>query len=350
LVAALDIVFLRDINPWTLLGLELYFLDAVAAGVCPPVLLFHQTAGRLVSIGRYHLYAGPAQQNGISVVRRLTGGRVIGAGEGWFGCALILPTRHALLERDTAGLKPEQVMNRYTRGALAALRSLGVECFYPGRDAITAERRELAMCCFETDSHHALLFEFFLAVNRGMDTLVYDLERLDPDGALTSAMYNEQNATTLVRELRRDLGGDDLVAAMSDGYSGALGEVRPRKLTTEEISQGEHRAGALSAGGWLNDRRADPSMNRIARAQCQLGFIEARLKLGADDKIERVALSGDFIANSPGIAEFEADLVSKPLDFATLSKSVVKVFGDGSNYFLGIGDLSALPQLVLRAQ
>jgi hypothetical protein len=240
-------------------------------------------------------------------------------------------------------------MNRYTRGSLAALRSLGVECFYPGRDAITAERRELAMCSFETDSRHALLFELFLAVNRGMDTLVYDLERLDPDGALTSAMYNEQNATTLVRELRRDPSADDLVAAMSDGYSGALGEIRPRELSAEEISQAEHRAGSSAARGWLNHRSADPSMNRIARAQCQLGFIEARLKL-AGDKIERAALSGDFIANSPGIADFEADLVSKPLDFATLSKSVVRVFGDGSNYILGIGDLSALPQLILRAQ
>jgi hypothetical protein len=57
-------------------------------------------------------------------------------------------------------------------------------------------------------------------------------------------------------------------------------------------------------------------------------------------------LSGDFIANSPAIAELESALRGRPLDLATVSQAVTKTFGHNDNYFLGAGELSNLVSLI----
>src|SRR4029077_14926102 len=148
----------------------------------------------------------------------------------------------ALLKEDVSRLKPDTIMNRYARGLLAGLRALGVDCFYPGRDAITFEGRDLAMCSFETDASGAMLFESMLAVNRGMENLVHDLELIDPDGALPCAMYTSDSATTLARELKREVGFHELADRNSAGYEGLLGETRRRELTALETADASRRA------------------------------------------------------------------------------------------------------------
>ncbi|MGC1398828.1 lipoyl protein ligase domain-containing protein, partial [Candidatus Binatus sp.] len=125
-MAELDVIFAPALAPDDLLGLELHLLDAVARRETAPVLLIYASPGRAISIGHYHLYGGPAERDGINVMRRLTGGRVVGAGQGWLGLALILPTRTALLKEDVTRLKPDQIMNRYARGLLSGMRALGV--------------------------------------------------------------------------------------------------------------------------------------------------------------------------------------------------------------------------------
>ena len=222
----LDVIFAPALAPDDLLGLELHLLNAIAARDTSPVLLIYASPGRSISIGRHHLYSGPSERDGITAFRRLTGGRVVGAGQGWLGLALILPTRTALLKEDPARLKPDQIMNRYARGLLTAMRALGIDCFYPGRDAITFDQREIAMCTFETNAAGALLFEASIAHNRGMEELVHDLERIDPDGALSCRMYDAASATKIVRELARDVSFDELANAIASGYQSSLGETR----------------------------------------------------------------------------------------------------------------------------
>ena len=236
---ALDVILAPALAPDDLLGLELHFLDAIGTRQTPPVLLIYTSPGRAISIGRYHLYCGPPERDGINVFRRLTGGRVVGAGQGWLGLALILPTRTAMLKEDATRLKPDQIMNRYARGILTAMRALGVDCFYPGRDAITFEQREIAMCTFETDAAGAMLFEASVAHNRGMEELVHDLERIDPDGALSCRMYDAASATKMVRELARDISFDELADAIASGYQSSLGETRRRELTAIETAQAQ---------------------------------------------------------------------------------------------------------------
>jgi lipoate-protein ligase A len=348
-VAALDAIVLPDLEPSKLLGLELCFLDAVCAGRCRPVLLIYTLAGRVISIGRYHLYAGGAERGGVRAYRRLTGGRIVGGGEGWLGVALILPSRQALTRERDSGLKPEQVMNRYVRGTLNAPRGLGVDPFYPGRDTVAVGHREIAMCSFETNASGALLFEMLLAVKRGMEDLAGDLERFDPGGALTSAIYTDENATTLVRELGRDVDFEELVDAVARGYGDLLGGVERRELTSAEDDEADSRGAALETAGWLNARKPDPTLDKTGRAGSQLGFVEARLRLHNDHEIDAITVSGDFIANSPGLARFERELVGRTLDYGTVMTTAVRIFGDGSNFILGIGELANLVRLVMKA-
>jgi len=345
MMAVLDVIVAHALAPNALIGLQSLLLDAVVTRQTAPVALIYTSSGRCISIGRYHLYAGSAEKRGIRAYRRLTGGRVVGAGEGWLGLALILPSRIALLKEDASRLKPEQIMNRYARGLLAGLRALGLDCFYPGRDAITFEGRELAMCSVETDASGAMLFESMLAVNRGMEYLVHDLELIDPDGALPCRMYDSESTTTLARELKREIPFDELADAIAAGYEGLLGETRRRELTALETADASRRA--LVASGWLNARIALQAgtikKNRIA---AQLGAIEAAVTLEADGAIAAVILSGDFIANSSAIAELENELRGKRLDRGSVSHAVTKTFGRGENFFLGAGELSNLVRLI----
>jgi lipoate-protein ligase A len=351
-VAVLDAIVVPDCDPSTMLGLELHLMEAVGARKSPPTLIVFGRGGqaaRAISLGRYHLYASPKERGGVRAYRRLTGGRIVGAGTGWLVVALILPSRSALLRAEDAGLKADQVMNRCVRGLLGAMRALGLDCFYPGRDAITVARREIAMCSFETDASGAILFEAALAMGRGMEELAHDLERFDPDGALTSAMYDRETATTLARELGREVSFGEAADAVVAGYGALAGEIRRRDLTAAEREESARRGAALNAAGWLNDRKPDPALDRTSRAGAQLGFVEARLRLGESGAIERVMIAGDFIANSPGLARFESELRGHPLDLPTVTAAAVRTFGDGANYFLGMGDLANLVSLVMKA-
>ncbi|MFZ0890116.1 MAG: hypothetical protein WA005_16855, partial [Candidatus Binataceae bacterium] len=231
---ALDTIVLPECDPPLLLGLELHFLAAMHAGRSLPVLIVYALPGHLISIGRYHLYGGPERRGGVRALRRLTGGRIVGAGQGWVGTALLLPGWSALPAARGLPLKPDQIMNRCVRGALAALRTMGLDCLYPGRDAVTVERREIAICSFETDASSALLFELMLAVGRGMEDLVHDLERFDPDGALVSPMYGPEVATNVARELKREASFAEVADALARGYASMLGEVEPRRLNPAE--------------------------------------------------------------------------------------------------------------------
>jgi lipoate-protein ligase A len=349
-MAALDIIVVPLLGPWQLLGLESHLLEAVGRGETAPVLLIHAMPGRMVSLGRYHLYSGPAERGGIFGWRRLTGGRLVGSGEGWLGLALVLPSRTALLPESDARLKPEQVMNRYVRGLLAGSRLLGLDCFYPGRDAVTANRRELAMCSFETDLSGAMLFEAALAVNRGMEDVVHDLDRFDPDGLLTCPMYSSENATKVVRELGRDVAFDQLASAIACGYAESLAPINRRELAPIEIAQADHRGATLESSGWLNVVAPDPALGMASRIASQLGSVEARLELDAAGTIRRIQFSGDFIANSPAIRALESELTGRRLDLASVSAAVMKTFADGANFILGVGDLSNLVKLVTGAQ
>jgi hypothetical protein len=181
-----------------------------------------------------------------------------------------------------------------------------------------------------------------------MEELVHDLERIDPDGALSCRMYDAASATKVVRELARDVSFDELAGAIASGYRSSLGETRRRELTAIESAQAQHRGQAFANSNWIHPPVAGASPMLRNRIASQLGAIEAAVALKADGTIEAARLSGDFIANSPAIAELESELRGHPLDLASVSHAVAKTFGDNENgnFFLGAGELSNLVRLI----
>jgi hypothetical protein len=178
---------------------------------------------------------------------------------------------------------------------------------------------------------------------------VHDLERIDPDGALPSRMYDAASATQVVRELARDISIDDLADAIASGYQTSLGETRRRELSALETAQAQHRGRALADSNWLRGQFAGPPMTLRNRTASQLGAIEVAVALGADRTIEAAQLSGDFIANSQAIAELENELRGRSLDLPSIANTVTKTFGHDDNFFLGAGELSNLVRLIAGA-
>ncbi len=189
-----------------------------------------------------------------------------------------------------------------------------------------------------------------MAHNRGMEELVHDLERIDPDGALSCRMYDAASATKVVRALSRDVSFDELAGAIASGYRSSLGETRRRELTAIESAQAQHRGqrNRLDISNLINPPLAGASPTLRNRIASQLGAIEAAVALKADRTIEAARLNGDFIANSPAIAELESEHRGRPLDLASVSHAVAKTFGDNENgnFFLGAGELSNLVRLI----
>jgi lipoate-protein ligase A len=349
-VAALDAVFLPAIEPADLLGLELHLMESAAAGRVPPVLLVHSAPRAAVALGRYQLYAGTPESGGLTVYRRLTGGRAAGAGPGWIWIALILPNRTALLpERDRA-IAPERVMNRYARGILAALRVLGLDCFYPGRDAITSKRREIAMCSYELDQSGAMLFEAALAIGRGMIEFLHDLDSLEASAEITCPMYGPESATTVTRELGREPVFRETAEALQAGYGSLAGGVRVRELSDDERARAERRGAKLVASGWLRRYGDGESYNLTNRVASRLGAIRASLMVMGDATIARAMLSGEFIANSAAVAEFECSLAGRKFVPDAIAAAVSDTFADGRNFVLGLDVPNNLAQIVAHAQ
>jgi len=346
-VTGLDVICLPAIEPLDLMGLQLHLLDTVKGIDTAPLLVIFHFPDEIVSIGRYHLYDGPSARGGITAYRRLTGGRIINPGAGWIGCSLLLPSRTATLDQRDAKLRPEQVMNRYVRGPLAALRAIGADCFYPGRDTITCGGRELAMCTFEEDAGGALLFEIFIAVAQGLDSLPFDMERFDPDGLLACRFYDARTSTYLARELGRTPAFEELADHLEAGYRTMFGGARRRDLTAAERAAASQQASRLGPR-WLSGRKLDPSLSQVARQSIQLGSMQTHMAV-ADGRIQRIEFYGDFIANSAGLARFEQTLAGQRLDLMSLTSVALESFGDGANFILGCGDLGNLARLILQA-
>ena len=61
-MGAFDIVIRQGVEPSHLLGLQTHLVEAVATTQTRPLLLIYTMRGRVLSLGRYHLYDGPIER------------------------------------------------------------------------------------------------------------------------------------------------------------------------------------------------------------------------------------------------------------------------------------------------
>lgn len=349
-MAALEFLFQEEVEPARGLATDRYFLNSFHKGnrSRAGVLRVYTGGGDVVSAGRFHLISAGATS--ARIWRRLSGGRALLFGEGFLGFSLLLPHRSALVSDEPFHLSPYQVPNRYARGLLTALRVLGLDAFYPGRDLVTVNRKAIGMVSFETDEHGALAFEGIIALERDFALLPQFLESVDQEGHLRGETLSPQSVTSFFAETGEHIPPREMAEALRSGFHDQFRvETEVRELSSLEI-QAVHAIEAREFGlSWPASRSPRADLALSAATSVTLGLFHVHLTLEQERFLRDVQFSGDFIANSTGIETLERELRLCPADWQSIALVADQVYGCPENYVLGIGKLRTIPDTIVKA-
>lgn len=303
------------------------------------ILCSYALPGDVLSLGRYHVVP-PAPAGDVRLARRLGGGRVAPAGEGFVGIALALPHGAALVADDASALAPEQVLNRCVRGLLGALESLGVAAHYPGRDRVTVGGRTIAALAFETEPDGATLVEASLAVGRSFAEVSTIADRADPTGVVPLDLVLPEQATSVAETTGTMPSADELAAVLAAGYAARLG------LDVTVASDAPPRS--VSDPAWIDAGRLAPHLDRHGLAREMLGVVEVWASRRGDG-VGDVRICGDLIAPSETVAALEAAFRDAPLERDGLRARAAAVLASPGAFLLGVRDPNVVADLVWEA-
>lgn len=322
-----------------------YLMRAVAEGR-RAVLRVSELRGRVLSLGRYHVAPGPVREAAVGVTRRVCGGRVRPAGEGFRTVSLVLPHRSALVAEDPHALAPSQALNRFVRGILRACREMGIPAHYPGRDLITVGGSILAMVSIECSAEGSTLLEAHVATSSQLTAIVDLLETVDPNGVVTAELWAPEKVTNLDRCRGRVIAIEEMGAVLCRAYESEFSTTfRQGMLSREEMEAIQTDAGG-TAESWVASRRPGVGMDQHAVAPAQVGVLEAYFSVDERDRIGSILLAGDFIANSPAIAALERRLSGCPMESGAIDEIVHQVVDGRTNFILGLGKLDVISRLL----
>ncbi len=297
----------------------------VIADLATPALLLgrHQRAESAVDLSA-------VRAGGVTLLRRAGGGRTLLAGNGTVGLFLHTPPGAPL---SAAPFPPDRTTNRYVRGLLAALRSLGArQAAWFGRDFVSAGGRQLAAVSQEATPDGAVALEAFLSVSRTLDP---------PPEFLRATRHSDPRASgpaavSLTELATRTPSFDEVAAALMAGWSG------PGGLEPEPVD------GALPEAALLPAEEDETGLSTGGLFEIPIGFLEA-LSAVASGRLVRPRLRGDFIAPASAMAALEAALDGAPIDGAEVGRRVNEVFHQPGAFLQGVTDLGTVAQAVLAA-
>ncbi|HEV8716221.1 MAG TPA: hypothetical protein VGX03_25770 [Candidatus Binatia bacterium] len=333
--------------PTLSLATDWFFLQA-ASQTEEAVLRIYSFPGDVILIGRYHELGKLPDSGQVTVTRRLSGGRVVPAGQGFVQFSLILPHRSAFFSDDPYNLAPFQVLNRYARPLVQGLKAGGVDVFYPGRDLFTVRQQPLGWISFTTEEDQALLCEGGIAVSRDFSLLPYLLDRTDPQGMIPAQFFAPEQVTSLEQLAGKTVAFAQVVALLRRGFA----QQSMLELVDQDLSGAEHAAiSALaerSTSEWLQSRPLRPDLPFHATTATQLGVLQVRFALTAEKTLAEVQFSGDLIANPAAIRALEQGLRGCALEQEALWRVVNQTFLQPQHYLLGIGPLQVIPDTLLK--
>src|SRR6266540_1789396 len=245
----------EGLTPALSLATDRFFLQAVQE-TATSVLRVYSFPGDIVLLGRYHAMGQLPETDQVTVAHRLSGGRVVPAGQGFVHFSLVLPHRSAFFSDDPYNLAPFQVLNRYVRGVLQCLKARGIDVFYPGRDLITVRQQPLGWISFTTEDNGALLCEGGLAVSRDFSLLPYLLDRADPQGNIPCQFFTPEQVTSFERVTGKTFTLAQVAGMLRNGFA----QQPALELTDQDLSSAEQETiSALTerypSGEWLQSRR-----------------------------------------------------------------------------------------------
>lgn len=305
----------------------------LAHGHPAPLLVIAELAGPALLLGRHQRAASAvdlpaALARGARPLRRVGGGRALLAGEGIVGLFLYTPAGAPL---SAAPFPPDRTTNRYVRGLLAALRSLGArQAAWFGRDFVSASGRRLAVVSQEGTPDGALALEAFLSVSRPLEP---------PPGVLRERPHSDPRAggpasIPLAELAGRTPGFDEIAAALMAGWGGP-GDPEPvmGALVEADLPPAEEDEAGLSTSGPV---------------EIPIGFLEA-LAGAAAGRLVGPRLRGDFIAPAAAVSALEAALDGAPLEAAEVGRRVNEAFHQPGAFLQGVKDLGSVAGAVLAA-
>jgi len=328
----LQVALLPDCDPARFARVEAGLLSR---GHPAPLLVIAEFATPALLLGRHQRAASAIDlqavlARGTVLLRRAGGGRTLLVGAGAVGLFLHTPPGAPLA---AAPFPPDRTTNRYVRGLLAALRSLGArQAAWFGRDFVSAGGRQVASVAQEGTPAGAVALEAFLAVSRPLEP---------PPGVLRHRHHSDPRAGGPAAVTLADLAGstpsfDEVAAALMAGWSaggGAAAEPVEGALPEEDLPPAEEDEAGLSTSGLV---------------EIPIGFLEA-LAAAAAGRLVAPRLRGEFIAPAAAVAALESALDGAPLDLAEVGRRVNECFHQPGAFLQGVTDLGTVARAVLAA-
>jgi hypothetical protein len=302
------------------------------------ILCTYTLAGDVLSLGRHHVVPSQAPSSGVGLARRLGGGRAAPLGAGFAGVVLALPRRASLLAPGTT-LVPEQILNRYVRGLLGALESLGARAYYPGRDLVTIDGRIAASMGFELAADGTTIVEMSIAVTRSFACVSRFADRVDPAGVVPIALVLDEQAACIADVAGRAPDLEELATALAAGYASRLGC---------DATVGDALGPLEPDDAWLEAGRLAPHLDRHAAGRDLLGVVEV-YAARAGDRVDDVRIGGDVLAASDAVARLEAAVRGAPIERDVLRRRVAAALAGPDDVLLGVRDPATIADLVFEA-
>ena len=343
-------LYQEGLTPALSLATDRFFLQTVQA-IGTSVLRVYSFLGDVILLGRYHEGGRLPEADQGTVTRRLSGGRVVPAGQGFMQFSLVLPHRSAFFSDDPYNLAPFQVLNRYVRGVLQGLKAGGLDVFYPGRDLLTVRQQPLGWISFTTEDNGALLCEGGLAVSRDFSLLPSLLDRADPQGTIPCQFFTPEQVTSLERATGKRFTLAQVAGMLRHGFA----QQPALELVDQDLSSAEQETISYlverhPCGEWLQSQQLRLDLPFAATTMTQLGVLQVRFALTSEKTFAEVQFSGDLIANPAAIHALEQGLRGCPLERDALWRVVDQTFLQPQHYLLGIGPLQTVVETLLKAE
>lgn len=302
-------------DPYDNLALEEHLFETLPEGA--GLFMLWQNTDAVI-IGRYQnaaeeIDAAYVKENGIAVVRRMSGGGAVFHDLGGLNYTLITDDAESPVPTDGSA-DADAVWQACMAPLLAVLRGYGLEAQFSGRNDIEIGGRKIAGCAQyarggRTLHHGCILFDTDLSKVAAA---------LDPGEAkfLSKSDKSVRTRVTTVRTCRADLSIErfrqDLRAVY--GQMAAAGGLTPYALSeADNAAIWRLREGKYRTWEWNYGYRADYQVRRQKKFPAGLVTADMDVKGGV---IERIHLSGDFFPAQAGstVEKIEQALCGLPLN------------------------------------